>query len=281
MIDNFLSIYDADYIKGIIQDWSTYLVVAIFTGILALARPIFRRIKFLLRSLTIRIIALQFFSLLASAVLYYYIDPPSAIAIACAGMIAAPWWQLRNFRKMGLSAAFTKTTQGIAFEASLSMATRNFDFLGIGANKLIKCNNFEDAMVRCGSSGRIARFLLSHPENPSLERMAKRNGVDPKAYKERVQDTIEQIKKLQQKRGLNIEVRLYRGADDQDFQRFRLLFIDEELCLLGWTVWGAHEGRENPQVVLSNKKSGSDSDQTMYKAFSDYYELLWQESTPA
>lgn len=281
MIDNLSSIYDADYIVSVIQDWTTYLIVGALAAVFTFARPIFRRIKTLLRSLSVRIIALQISSLIVSVACFLYINQILAIIIACVGMIAAPWWQLRNFRRMGLSAAFTKTSQGIGFEASLSLATRNFDFLGIGANKLIKCSNFEDAMARCGSSGRIARFLLSHPENPSLERMARRNGVDPQEYKERVRNTIDEIKKIQRKRGLNIEVRLYRGAEDQDFQRFRLLFIDEELCLLGWTVWGSHEGKENPQVVLYNKKNSAESDQTMYKAFSDYYELLWRESTAA
>ena len=109
--------------------------------------------------------------------------------------------------------------------------------------------------------------------------MARRNNVDPAIYKSRVDESIQKLRLLRDQRGLNIQIRLYKNDLDADYQRFRLLFVDEAFCLLSWTVWGTHEGKENPQVILKRHKSSSQNDVSMYKVFKDYYDAIWEQAT--
>jgi hypothetical protein len=165
---------------------------------------------------------------------------------------------------------------GIDYTTALDMAKKSIDFLGIGADKLSIEPGFASAMRRCGVNGQTVRFLLSPPSNPVLEKMARRNGHDPGAYGQRVIASTLKIAEIRREWDLNIEVRYYSAKHDKDFQRFRLMFIDEETCLWSWTPWGEHKGRENPQVILahSDRDTGISS---AYKAFKDHFDAAWND----
>lgn len=238
-----------------------------------------RRLKWYLTSFTLRLIAAQIAALFGFCVLLQFFGPTIAFSAFSLMLAALPVFMLRRFRKIGLGSAFLKTNEGVDFDTSLDLAASSFEFLGIGAHKLVNSSSFDEAMVRCATNGQTAKFLLSDPDNPALERMARRNGVDPQIYKKRVNESINKLIDLRDQRGLNIEIRLYTNNLDADYQRFRLVFIDESFCLLGWTVWGAHEGKENPQLVLRNTNLPPNSGATMYKAFKDYYDEIWERAT--
>lgn len=264
----------ADVAVNLVSDAVWWIIGIAVASILWITRRLSTRIRWLATSWTARLFV-WFFLTFCASLAAVQVAPLSYVAAGTIlSLVIAPFWILRNFRTLGLGLAFDRTTRGIDFERSLKLARSDFAFLGIGAHKLVGAQAFEDAMQRCATDGRIARFLLSDPSNPSLERMARRNNIDPSIYKRRVEESIGRLRSLREERGLNIEIALYSSDIDADFQRFRLVFIDKAYCLLSWTAWGTHEGRDNPQIVLRNRGNS----QTMYKAFDDYFALLWNNS---
>ncbi|WP_424138462.1 hypothetical protein [Roseomonas chloroacetimidivorans] len=197
--------------------------------------------------------------------------------IAAAAAIFASWFMLRGYTTLGVVDAYSTTEAGIGFAASLDMANGPIDFLGIGGDKLTSLPSFEATMRRCAINGSKVRFLLSPPSNPQLESQAKRNGVNPTAYSDKVRESLRRIAQVKISYNLAIEVRFYSVRDPIDRQLFRLMFINEDICLWGWTVWGQHAGRHNPQVVLTNHVKGG-STNTAYNAFHDYFENIWADS---
>jgi hypothetical protein len=183
---------------------------------------------------------------------------------------------VRSFSRIGIIDAYPTTVGGIDYAAALKMAVKSIEFLGIGADKLSTEPEFEAAMRRCGANGQTVRFLLSPPSNPVLERMERRNGTRAGAYRERVIESTLRIAKIRKEWDLSIEVRYYSAKHDKDFQRFRLMFINEETCLWSWTPWGEHRGRDNPQVVLAHcdLNTGISS---AYKAFKDHFDAAWDD----
>lgn len=186
---------------------------------------------------------------------------------------------LRGIIDVGIVDAHASTEQGISFSSSLKMARTSFAFLGIGADKLTRDPEFEDAIGRCAGAGRSARFLLSPVDNPLLEDLAKQHGLSPNEYSNKVSDSLRKLADLRRRRNLNIEVRQYRSDSHRDLQQFRLLFLNDETCLLGWTVWGAHAGRKNPQIVL-RWGSSIRKEKQLYAAFKAHYEATWENSKP-
>ena len=180
----------------------------------------------------------------------------------------------RAFNTLGIIDAHDKTQDGIDFKASLKMARSSIDFLGIGADKLTSLKTFEETMKRCATEGNQVRFLLSPSGNPALERAAKRNGTDVGDYGRKVEESLRRIARIQKKGDLNIVVKQYAAERDKDLQQFRLMFIDNKYCLAGWTVWGEHVGKNNPQLILKRPTREAPQN-SAYKAFHDYFEAIW------
>lgn len=110
-----------------------------------------------------------------------------------------------------------------------------------------------------------------------LEKAAQRNGHIADEYTERVRETLRTIESLAKSKDLNIEIREY-SASAGSSQQFRLMFLNDDICLLSWTVWDKSEGRDNPQIVLS--KSGRDKpERTMYRALMDNFEDRWEAAS--
>ena len=211
----------------------------------------------------------------------YFARELAALPVLFVGLAVAlslsTLWVLRPLSRLGIVDAHSRTVNGINFKSSLNLAQSSIDFLGIGADKLTSLKEFEPAMLRCGASGNRVRFLLSPPDNPILERHARRNGVDAAAYKKKVKESLDRIAKVKTEHDLAIEVRFYPADSTKDLQQFRLMFIDELICLAGWTVWGKHEGKDNPQLVLRERKR-IHPDITAFKAFHDHFEALWDDA---
>lgn len=182
---------------------------------------------------------------------------------------------LYRFRKLGILDVFGSTVSGIDYARSLRKPRHSFDFLGVGAHKLTSSPEFRKMVVRCAKGGRPVRLLLSHPDNPVLRNIASRSGRERSAYAGRVKESLKLIADLAQKEGFNIVVKFYHAESQADFQQFRLVFIDERICLLSYTIWDDQEGRSNPQIVLH---AGSDqTSKSMYYTFKDYFERIWSD----
>jgi hypothetical protein len=72
-------------------------------------------------------------------------------------------------------------------------------------------------------------------------------------------------------------VRFYEARTERDYQQFRLMFIDDTICLLSHTVWDTSDGSNNPQIVLVSRRSART--RQIFSAFSDYFERVWSDAT--
>src|SRR3546814_4197365 len=62
-------------------------------------------------------------------------------------------------------------------------------------------------LARCAASNGHAKFLLSSPQNPALEELARRNKRDDLSYRSRVKESIREIFKRATEAGVDFEVR--------------------------------------------------------------------------
>lgn len=180
--------------------------------------------------------------------------------------------ELNQFWRIGLVGADAHISSGLNFSQSLRLATNSLDFLGIGASKLSSETEFEAALLRCQRTDRPVRLLLCRPDNAKLLRMAQNAGRDPSDYQKRVSVSLRLIADMRSSRSWNIDVRFY-----QDIPTFRLMFINDEICLASHYVLGKGSGSELPQLQLVKRSASRDVD-SLYYAFDSYFERLWSEA---
>jgi hypothetical protein len=128
-------------------------------------------------------------------------------------------------------------------------------------------------LQRCKLANGRLRFLLSSPDNPALEEMAKRNGRNDLTYRSRVKESIRELYTSAQNVGVDFEIGLYNLKHHISLPHFRLMFVDDRICIYSQLVWTEGEGLDNPQLVLrANQKQ---ADYSFYKGYLDYFEDLW------
>jgi hypothetical protein len=212
--------------------------------------------------------------------LYVHIAPtPSApfVFVSCVALAWIGWSELRQFWRIGLVGADAQIRVGIDFKQALSLVSNSMDFLGIGAAKMTaERAAFEDAIARCQRPDRPVRFLLCRPDNERLLQMARSAGPDHDrhSYQKRVQSSLATIADLRNSRAWNIQVRFYR-----DFPIFRLMFIDDSICLASHYVLGKGAGAELPQLHIVRVTGSRDID-SLYYAFNSYFERFWEDGEP-
>ena len=180
---------------------------------------------------------------------------------------------LRGLTNLGISNAFVRTSEGISPERSLQIVKKELVFLGIGASKLTGSKEYPRALERCKKEGRTARFLLSDPNNPELTRLAGQNNKNDTAYRSRVEQSIREIFHHGNSVGVNFEVRLYEMDNEKSLSKFRMMFIDDQICLLSHVVWNENEGSDNSQIIISQPRSVRE--QGLFHAYKDFFEDLW------
>lgn len=186
-------------------------------------------------------------------------------------------WVLRDLSKVGITNAFETTRQGVSAKASLEEVKRDLVFLGIGAKKLTETPEFDAMLRRCRSAGGSLKFLLSSPQNTALEEIAKQNGRDDLSYRSRVKESIREIFTRAAASGVNFEVRIYDLKQKISLPHFRLMFIDDRLCIFSQLVWSESEGLDNPQLVLRRNESSAGS--SLYQGYRSYFDDLWELDT--
>jgi hypothetical protein len=186
------------------------------------------------------------------------------------------WFVLRDvvqFRRIGLIGADVSISNGINSAKALDLVSSSLDFLGIGASKLTQeTENFQGAVDRCDRAGRPIRFLLSSPGSTDLKRIAQKAGVNNNAYKQKVTESLRIIANLKIQRAKNIEVRFY-----DEIPAFRLMFIDDELCLASHYILGKGDGSQLPQLHVVRQIASQDVN-SLYFGFHEYFENIWENS---
>jgi len=181
--------------------------------------------------------------------------------------------ELNQFWKIGLVGADKEIRTGIDYVKALRMCQNSLDFLGIGAGKLVQDQNeFRVAIERCNRADRPVRLLLIQPEDPGLKKIAKMAGKDAQAYRNGVIESLRFIARLRNEEQKNIRVRLYR-----DFQAFRLMLINDSICLMTYYVLGKGDGSNLPQLHIVKTSTARDVD-SLYYGFSAYFAKVWDDS---
>jgi hypothetical protein len=181
--------------------------------------------------------------------------------------------ELNQFWKIGLVGADKEVSAGIDYVNALRMCQNSLDFLGIGAGKLVQNQNeFKLAIDRCNREDRPVRLLLIQPTDPGLERIAKMAGKDSQAYRKGVIGSLRFIAHLRNEEQKNIQVRLYK-----DFQAFRLMLINDSICLMSYYILGKGDGSNLPQLHIVKTASARDVE-SLYYGFSAYFAKIWDDS---
>lgn len=187
----------------------------------------------------------------------------------------AVWLELWQFWRLGIIGADKTIKGGIDFGASLRLCKNSLDFLGVGAAKLVACReDFEKAVRRCQRQDRPVRFLLSAPDNAELDNVARRARRGPAEYQQTVRSALEVLARLKVEHALNIEVRLY-----QELPLFRLMFIDDTLCLASHYVFSEGDGSQLAQLHLRRFVGQARDVDSVYYPFRLYFESLWKKAT--
>lgn len=177
--------------------------------------------------------------------------------------------QLRSF---GIYGADRQIKKGIDYRKSLSLCQNELKFLGIGAGKLTEEEGaFENVIRKCRQDQPI-KLLLCKPTHEILVKAALRFGKPEDEYREIVTNSLRKISKLRQKYP-NIQVRFYN-----DFQIFRLMFIDDSICLLSYNVTGEGDGSQLPQLHIVKPSQTQRVINSLYYPLGVYFEDLWETS---
>jgi len=186
--------------------------------------------------------------------------------------------ELNQFWIVGIVGADRSISTGVTFEKSLNLCRNSIRFLGVGASKLVGTGStFEEALLRCQRDDSKLQFLLSNPNNPELVTIARRARKNDAEYAIKVRDSIRTIARFAKQADLRIEVRLYSG----ELPHFRLMYIDNELCLASPSLFGEGDGSQLPQLHLRKRIGGRRDKESIYYQFELYFDDLWQKSTIA
>ena len=197
-----------------------------------------------------KLCAASIFTLCALGVAFK-VESWTAVFVSVLAGIALTYTALRPLLRIGIIEAFSHTESGIGYSDSLKLAHHSISFMGIGAHKLTSIPEFEKAVRRC---------------------------TVPKVYADNVKASLTTLANLHINSGLNIDVRYHPAQDRRDFQQFRLMFLDGDICLMSWAVWDAAMGRNNPQILLRQSGSPESRKATLFKAFEDYFDETWSQA---
>lgn len=215
-------------------------------------------------------------ALISGVAIYFGISPYFSMAVFGLSALGLSHFILADLSRLGIINAFQSTQNGIGSESSLKIVQLKFDFLGVGAKKLSDSNEFRVAMSKAKASNRRIRLLLSSPDNKALHDLAIRNGKDKFAYSSRVRDSIRHLLHLNSTSdGGVLDIKLYDLTSDFAMPHFRLMFIDDRLCVFSHVIWNDQEGGDNPQLLIRNKPIKRMPEASFYNAYYKYFEDLW------
>lgn len=212
--------------------------------------------------------------------LWFLRDSPSQAWILFSITSLAVGWlitrELFSFWRIGLVGADQSASLGISYVKALSFCRDSLDFLGIGASKLtMERDAFMAAIARCNRPERPMRFLLCTPTNETLQSAAKQAGRPEREYQDRVRESLRVLKQQREDQARNIEVRFY-----SDPPLFRLMFIDDSLCIVSHYVLGEGDGSQLAQLHVRRLIWGRRNNESIYYPLRLYFDQLWERAKP-
>jgi hypothetical protein len=267
-----------EFLRGRVLAFFDAVTYPLLTGALVWVASRFSRAKFLVHySLRARLlIMVAGLAILSGTGWALNVSPTVLLCVSFIAFALLVCRVMRDLTAVGITNAFETTKDGVSAADTLKQVKRDLVFLGIGAKKLTDAPEFDAMVERCQKGGGRLRFLLSDPENAALKEMARRNGRNDLSYQSRVRDSIREIFTRAGSK-VNLEVRLYHFDREIALPHFRLMFIDDRLCVFSQLVWTAGEGLDNPQLVLRRDEKSAGS--SLYQGYRDYFEALWNLDT--
>jgi len=175
-------------------------------------------------------------------------------------------------RFVGIIGVDRQVKTGLSYDKALSLCKNRMSFLGLGASKLTRSSEFEPAILRCTHENPV-RLLLLKPSDNRLIQAARRAKKDTTGYKRIVRNSLRIIKEMKDTRGVNIEVRF---CNERPI--FRLMFIDDSICLVSYYALGEGDGSQLPQVHLLKNPFRRRTVNSFYYAFSTHFDRIWEKS---
>jgi hypothetical protein len=223
-------------------------------------------------------LALLFAVLVASNGWYLRADPLHYwwfFVVSTAISFALMWRELAQFWTIGIVGGDQHVGTGLSYDRALRLCRNSVAFLGVGAAKLSESKEFATAMQRCHRpTSATIRFLLVNPNHDILRHAAEQKGVRPHEYQQKVEDSLKKLARFNQENHYNIEVRFY---PEMIKPLFRLMFINEQLCLVSYDVFGEGDGSQLPQMHVKRFEDKRDTD-SFYYPFREYFDRLWLAS---
>jgi hypothetical protein len=90
---------------------------------------------------------------------YGSLGSASIIVASCSISLYILWRELQQFWRVGLQGADREIARGVNYRAALLLCKNYLDFLGVGASKLTREDEFSAALLRCRPDAPI-RLLL-------------------------------------------------------------------------------------------------------------------------
>lgn len=180
------------------------------------------------------------------------------------------WKEIGQFWRVGLRGADRSIVEGIDYGKALELCRNYLDFLGVGASKLSREDEFVPALLRCRPDVPI-RFLLLSPSDENLRAAAMRAGKSENEYRDLVLGSLRSIADIKKKRNINIEVRFY--SEDPIF---RLMFVDRSVCLVSYNIFGEGDGSQLPQLHVVKSPGGRREVESFYYPFDLYFKNIWE-----
>jgi len=255
------------------------LFAAVVMGVLIFAAKRFSRAKFLVQySLRAKLLfGVLLLAVVCGISVLLKMNALVLLGLTFLAFALLVYWLLNDLSGVGIANAFETTRNGVSAADSLKLVKHELIFLGIGAKKLTETSEFDAMLARCKAAKGRVKFLLSSPGNEALEELARQNGRNDLAYRSRVKESIREIFTRATGSEVDFEVRLYDLKQKVSLPRFRLVFIDSQICVFSQLRWSEGEGLDNPQLIL--RDGGSSAGSSLYKGYRDYFDDLWQLDT--
>lgn len=255
------------------------LFAAAVMGALIFAAKRFSRAKFLVRysSRTKLLFCVLLLAIVCGASVLFKVNALVLLCLTFLAFALLVYWLLNDLSGVGIANAFETTRNGVSAADSLKLVKRELIFLGIGAKKLTETPEFDAMLARCKAAKGRLRFLLSSPDNEALEELARQNGRNDLSYRSRVKESIREIFTRATSSEVDFEVRLYDLKQKVSLPRFRLVFVDGQICIFSQLRWSEAEGLDNPQLILRDNDSSAGS--SLYRGYRDYFDDLWDLDT--
>ena len=184
-----------------------------------------------------------------------------------------------RLRKLGIMGADAEIEKGLDYKSAIKKVDKGFEFLGIGASKLTADSDaFEDAVARMSRKQLQIRMLLCDPRSSAIEGLESRAGVGVGRFRTNVNRSFTLLNELHRRFPHTLLIRLYDAKSDNDLPPFRLMFINQNECLVSQNILGADkEGKRLPQLLLHSDRL-FDSEPTFYFSYKRLFEQLWDRS---